>query len=451
MDADAHEGKFFDYGGRVETTVPATDDSLSEEAQTASSYDQVPVEGPGASAAARVGIFNVKYSPNLGDGIIAECLETALGHAKVPIEARSIDLAGRSEFSPANGSGRQALLALVHALPGFLRSIALPVALKLLVRFRLTSKWDKALQDCDAVVIGGGALLADADRNFPTKLSGALKLCAQRGLPVFFASVGVTPGWSRAGRHDFLNAAGRSNVVAGTVRDRASIQHWKREFGDALPAPRLALDPGLLCALTYPAPEPFTTNSEQGDFRIGIGLTNPLVLSLHGCGDFDSNGHKAWLRGWIAEAASCGAVSLFTNGSPEDEEFADEVAGWFAANERIERSPRFHRPSDLAQFIASLDLVASHRLHACIAAYSYRTPMIGFAWDRKVDSFFDLAGRSDYLVRPGDAASASASILITQAISDPPDVSNHHKLLQQCRDEIAVLARQLAATTEVLT
>ena len=46
----------------------------------------------------KISLLNVKYSPNLGDGIIAECLEHVLLQSDEVSDVSSCDLAGRSEF-----------------------------------------------------------------------------------------------------------------------------------------------------------------------------------------------------------------------------------------------------------------------------------------------------------------------------------------------------------------
>jgi hypothetical protein len=46
----------------------------------------------------RIVIFNVKYSSNLGDGLIALCLESAIRTALPGAAVDSQDLAGRTKF-----------------------------------------------------------------------------------------------------------------------------------------------------------------------------------------------------------------------------------------------------------------------------------------------------------------------------------------------------------------
>jgi hypothetical protein len=66
---------------------------------------------PSAAPARRIALLNVKYSPNLGDGLLSECLEAELAHTFQAIapgtQVFSIDLAGRRAY-PAIAPSRRA-------------------------------------------------------------------------------------------------------------------------------------------------------------------------------------------------------------------------------------------------------------------------------------------------------------------------------------------------------
>ena len=44
----------------------------------------------------KIALLNVKFSPNLGDGLLSECLERELAEALPGATVVSIDLAGRA-------------------------------------------------------------------------------------------------------------------------------------------------------------------------------------------------------------------------------------------------------------------------------------------------------------------------------------------------------------------
>lgn len=65
----------------------------------------------------RIVLLNVKYSPNLGDGLLSECLERELARALPDCEVTSIDLAGRTGYPSGYGRTRGTALALLERLP----------------------------------------------------------------------------------------------------------------------------------------------------------------------------------------------------------------------------------------------------------------------------------------------------------------------------------------------
>lgn len=80
------------------------------------------------------------------------------------------------------------------------------IALAALVQLRLRRHVRTRLAGCDAVVLGGGNLLTDADLNFPMKIAGALAQAARLRLPVAVNGVGANRQWSEAGRRLFGRA-----------------------------------------------------------------------------------------------------------------------------------------------------------------------------------------------------------------------------------------------------
>src|SRR5262249_55528605 len=53
-------------------------------------------------------------------------------------------------------------------------------------------------------------------------------------------------------------------------------------------------------------------------------------------------------------------------------------------------------PDELIDLIAGCALMVGHRMHANIIAFALGIPSVGFAWDDKVVSFFQSAGRGEF-------------------------------------------------------
>jgi polysaccharide pyruvyl transferase WcaK-like protein len=385
-----------------------------------------------------VGTLNVKYSPNLGDGLLAECLEAELRSARPGVETRSIDLAGRTAY----GEGlkhRRAILAALEYAPGVVRRVGVGAALGLTVQRRLRPQWREAFRGLDALVLGGGNLLADADLNFPTKIDGALAEAAMADVPLGVYGVGVSDNWSRRGQALFARALAGSHLTHVAVRDERSKAIWDRRLGPAgVPLAQVCPDPAVLAARHFPA-----LAKPPSPPRIGLGLTDPLALRYHTA---DPSAREETLTAWMAElvtamAAKGWRICLFTNGSPEDRAYLQKVAPQLQASGEgaVSVAPAFTTPAELAGFISGLELVMAHRMHACIAAYAYAKPQIGFAWDEKLQSFFNSTGRGEFVVDAGRAPVSDVLALADRTLVDGIAPGPHGACVARARAEIARL------------
>ncbi len=387
----------------------------------------------------KVAILNVKYSPNLGDGLLAECLEGELMRHDPAIRIVPIDLAGRAGYG-AHGRHRVALLRLLERLPTPLRRLAARSWLALLTVARLRPAYRSALAQCDAAVIGGGNLFADDDLNFPMKLGAGLSEATRRGLPVAVHAVGVSDNWSRAGERLFARALARARLVGAAVRDERSQAIWNRRLGGhRVAAATIARDPGLLAARCYGL-----TGTNTGRVA-ALCITDPLAIRYHS----GAVGHDVALDDWYTAAITALAesgweVALFTNGSPEDRAYLDRQARRWAGP-RVQALPPFEQPRDLVATVAVAGVVIAHRMHACIAAYSCGVPPIGLRWDPKLDSFFTLSDREAFLLDTDRRSAHALPDIAERALAAGIDRQRHAELSDAAEDSIARLAAALRA------
>lgn len=397
----------------------------------------------------KVVIFNVKYSPNLGDGLLSECLEHALRRAQPGMIVESADLAGRTNYGAGSGF-RGGAMAFLEALPAPLRRVAARIALGGLIRYRLRAFLNAAVQDCDAVVVGGGNLFADKDLNFPMKVAAALSAPAARNLPVAVYGVGATRNWTPTGQRMFANALGKVNLADATLRDDRSVAVWNDLLvPQGIRRASLAFDPGLLTSRFFPS-----AKNRQTGRRIALCVTDPVALRYHGGGDTVGSYIGNWYRGVTGSLVAAGYdVLLFTNGSPEDRAYlAEHGEAWvgFArgqGNTSTTIVPGFDNPAGLVDFLSGCDLVMAHRMHACIAAHSFAIPTIGLSWDVKLNSFFEIAGRSRYMIDPATVDPDSIAALVGQALADGIDPIAHAALLDQSERDVARMASLLVAAS----
>lgn len=394
----------------------------------------------------RIAILNVKYSPNLGDGVIADCLEHELSQIDGDWQVHSVDLAGREGFGSGLDAGRNLVLQVLDALPLPVRQIGISAALKALVNFRYRPVWRSKLAGSDCVIVGGGQLIADTDLNFPIKLDVALAEVARLKRPVAVFGVGVSRAMSRPARRLFERSLRKNRVVHVAVRDAASRENWNDQLATAsVPRASLCRDPGLLAGEVYPT-QPSVEIRERP--LVGIGIVNSRTLWRHAGDDYPIVGERlydAWVqlaRGLMARGFD---VSLFTNGPHDDEAVLDQVFGAID-DPRAQRAARPRRPADLAATIRSFDAVISHRLHANILAYAFKIPHVGCVWDPKVEAFFRSVGRDDFVAELGQAEPAEICTLLEKALEQGIDPATHAKVVADTKLAVRACAGAMAAS-----
>lgn len=343
----------------------------------------------------KITLLNVKYSQNLGDGIIAECFEHALRQAPGVTHVQSCDLAGRVQFDGKTNQVRQTTRSLLDRLPRSIRRSLSIAILKQMVSTKLRAHYARALADTDIAVIGGGQLIADAELNFPLKVFEATQAARDVGASISVYGVGVGHSFSRRGQNLFRAAFGNAPVSIN-VRDERSAKRWLERFGGT--SVGHVWDPGLLSREVYDRPlRPRVLKK-----RIGIGVTHPATLDLHADRKSDRMSHTNWLSFYqqlidYFMARNC-TVEVFTNGACSDQGFARKVFQRAGPLDGLTLADKPKTPKALAHLISSYDTLIAHRLHANVVAYSYGIPHVGLGWDSKMEGFFEATEREKYLI-----------------------------------------------------
>lgn len=392
----------------------------------------------------RILIFNVKFSENLGDGILALCLERGLMRACPDIEVETVDIAGRQAFGEAR-EGRRFLLRLLEFMPTSLRRLVVSAVLGRSMP-RWSRLWQERVDQADVAVIGGGNLFQDDDLNFPLKIGSVLEILRGANLPVAIHAVGASHQWSLRARELFARLMG-ARIVGVSVRDEHSRQNWRGHFGETFDV-GICPDPGLLAADLVAGQRDASQASEPA---VGVCITHPMILRRHAGISF----LQVPVRSVSAYCDMCRKLAdfghnvlLFTNGAREDQSFLDAVMQHpgnadLVASGRVKAAQRPREPTELLGIIRPLSAIVAHRLHANIIAYAFRIPHVGLGWDSKVESFFKSVGRGRFLIK-GDAGPLAVAECVNAAIAEDIDPTVHAYQLEEARKGIGHLLDKLS-------
>jgi polysaccharide pyruvyl transferase WcaK-like protein len=393
----------------------------------------------------KIVVFNVKYSENLGDGLLAECVEAALTAGRDGIEVETIDLAGRQNFATGHGRRRRLALGVLQRLPAGMRRRLVRAILERKLR-RLRDQWEDKVALADAVVIGGGNLFQDDDLNFPLKIGTVLDCVSRHDRPLAIYAVGVGTHWSEPA-YDLFARLKQTRLVHLSVRDGFAQDTWSAHFPEG-PSAKIVRDPGLLLQALPADERAFAPTRDR--LTIGLCVTDPIILQRHGGGiaadiPFSSLNAYRDLIGLLLDDGQ--HVLLFCNGAREDQAFAERIRASVASHRviasgslDIARRPRL--PADLIQTIRSMDVVLAHRLHACIAAYALGIPHVGLNWDRKVEGFFNSVGRESYFVKNASPPQHVA-LLLKAAQKEGIEARRHQLTISEARAGISNMRRYL--------
>lgn len=391
----------------------------------------------------KIALLNVKYSPNLGDGVIAECIEHQLKDLIPNSQVYSLDISGMDAYGASGSivSSKLHLMEYVRKLPQCLLKPVFRVLMPMAVKKKYAHKWSNLLNDCDCMVIGGGQLLMDVDQYFPMRIEIAVNQANPKALLSVYA-VGVSNKMTKVGLKMFSRVFAHNKLVFASARDANASENFSTYFPNLI-CPIVTRDPGLLASIVYGL-KPFSNHS----VTIAFGVSDPASLTPHAdsqqgvvCSSFDF-----YLEA-LKELTKNHTVHMFTNG--EDYSYLDQLAERIkllpsSVKSRVKVLPRALEPYELVRQIYDSKLVIAHRLHANIISYSLGIPHIGLGWDNKLISFFDSIDRTEFIINSNQDAVQKLIALTGKALKLGIDKKKHEQVMQETTDGLKLLANAIS-------
>jgi polysaccharide pyruvyl transferase WcaK-like protein len=337
----------------------------------------------------KICLINVKYSDNLGDGLISEHMESELNY--LSLDHIHIDLSGKTHYKRnievQKNSVKSKFLDWLNSykeLAKYLLFLPNYFAGKRLVK--KVSEPEKITH----IIIGGGALFSDTGAYFPARLIAVCQYLKKKNPNVYIATygIGVSEHLSKFGVSLFSYLINKINISQFLVRDLTSQNYVKTLFNVSAD---IVLDPALMTTC-----KPFQDQNTPA--HIAIGIMSPAVLKRCGTNYYQRYDKHFYIDLFMAYQSLGYSCTFFTNGAYSDEVFLQEIKQAMGDEYSHCFQERFETPNALVEFIETKSLILSHRLHANIIAFSKAVPSIGFPWDAKVVSFFTLSQRSTFFI-----------------------------------------------------
>lgn len=361
-------------------------------------------------------ICTVRYSENLGDGVIGDCLEFLLKKEIKDINVVHFDMAGRSGFV-SHKENSYLTRRIFYMTPRFARSILVYIAWSLKMKPRIKKIWSNSdFNEKTFLVFGGGQILSDVALNFPLKFNYIQKLASKKGMRIAVHGVGVSRKWSYIGRSLFSKSILNKSVKYISTRDSQSSSNLEKHISLEGFHSETTVDPAIWASEVYSLKK--IINKKKDRKIIGLGVIHPSEIHKDKVQVADI--YDFMIDFWIGLVGVLNENDFhpvfFTNGSIEDEVFLKDLISRCPVD--VDRNIKPESPEELVKGISFFDAVVAYRLHANIISYALSIPNLSLVWDDKVESFANLTDRSAWCLKSQVTPAAVLNILLDDDFMD---------------------------------
>ena len=335
----------------------------------------------------RIVILGEKYSHNLGDGVICQCVEAFVRQNTADDDKiMSLDLSCRKDYDDAYLFPQ----GITQRIKASLRSRFFAFSpVKMFIRKQMgeqlytywkwycqqieTVKQLSQIHQADLVVFAGGELFKDY---FLFYIRDFVKYYSKQGGKIWFNACGCdrnnTPYVSR----HFRNVLKCSSVVRVTTRN--SLETCCHLIS---PSRYTFIPDPVICAASV------FQRSEQ-EHMVGLG-----IMCLYGICD-DQEKLLAFWKDVVRQLLTKNIpFRLFCNGATEDFAFAQQLLAYLELPEEY-LLPAPKTPQELVSLITRFERICSFRMHSLIIAYAFGIPFVGLGWDQKLYDFAEYVNAS---------------------------------------------------------
>lgn len=337
-------------------------------------------------------ILGERYSKNLGDGVICQCVEGLVKkYAREDDSVVCIDLSCRENYGLRNDLDKKwisncsdKIMSCLLSIPGIQQQFVRKMG-KSVYTYWTWERRDRAIvrgicarNHATDVIFAGGELFKDY---FLFYMKYFVTEYGKTGSRIWFNACGCD-----ANNTDYVTRAFRKVLGSQTIH-RITTRSLPESCKALITPERYSFVPDpAICAADF-----FEKNPTH-EAQVGLG-----IMAIDDLAEKKDELLAFWSE-VVRQLEKMGlSYKLFTNGALEDYQFAQELVAYLNIEEE-KLLPQPQTPEGLIRQITAFDEICAFRMHSVIIAYAFQIPFAGFAWDQKIRDFSKYIGQEEQIV-----------------------------------------------------
>lgn len=328
---------------------------------------------------------------NLGDPLLVECCKRLYCKVlnKCNIDVSFIDCNLRYQDSVTSVIAKK-IFSIARKTKKYIPNIFIVQFLSLGVWLQMKSYlYYFKKQSPNAIIIAGGGVIHFKFQHYLQNISALILFCKKKNIPLIINSVGIEEYDHKDIFFRFYKTYLNSSVVkAFTTRDYLESLKDDIIFNSNIYVD-LEPDNAILSSKL------FHIYKSPSSHKIGIGIIRPNIFD-----DFQNiNGVESIveLYKYIVDYLEQANINFdfFSNGAESDMKLIELLENKTGKHYQVRVANDY---IDLMHIISKYNGIIVGRMHASIIGYSMDIPTIGLNWCRKVERFFELINRKDFIL-----------------------------------------------------
>ncbi len=280
-----------------------------------------------------------------------------------------------------------------------------------LFRYNIFSEDYDAVANSDMIIFAGGGVIKFKSEKYYYYVSKILETAQNHSIPVYINGIGVEDYDENDERCQGLKRAlNYSCVKMISVRDDLKTLKNKYIKSDSAVKICSIIDPAVFSNKVY------NVKKDRKSNVIGLGIIRGNIFIEHGKDNITPEYQMHMWAEIINKITDLGYDwQIFTNGSDDDYQFAEELMSYMGMTKSEEHfAVKPICSKQLVDIIAGYKAVIAGRMHANIIAYSLGIPSLGLVWNNKMLYWGKKSHHKDRSITAEDmTADKIISILLT--------------------------------------